>query len=124
MDLSTIVSPFDGVSSTIDKDLLRRSVRHVMRIAKVGHLVLAKGSALIIHSAGPNGPESYSSIVQDAFAFYTNPRVLLSTCYMLLKTRNYIVCMSLCVILLFGFPYYLIIMMDCLIQSCTVILRS
>jgi hypothetical protein len=91
--------------------LLSKSVRHVLNIAKVRSLVLAKGVPLIIHSAGPNGPESYSSIVQDAYAFYTNPRVLFSTCYMLLKTRNYVTCMSLCLILLFGLPHYLIVML-------------
>lgn len=112
VDFSTITDDFTGISSTISIKRIEDSLNRLFSIAgcRSGYrLNLKPITGLIIETSGPNGPNSTRQIIADAFAL-TNDLNLLSNLirwYYKYQGRRYI--LSLILILILGFPIWIII---------------
>jgi len=120
VDLSTIIDSFAGETRTLTNPQLLWAKRNFLSLAKP-HLSLkqldgfrlriGKVTSFILQSAGPNGSVSYFSVVEDAFAFYRHPVVLIQLSIWLVIHRGYLALVSLYLILFLGFPFYIILLL-------------
>ena len=120
VDYSTIVDPFNGKSPTLDPSSLERAKGELMSFSVLGSqgrsfprfkdfkLRIPQARPLRIEKSGPNGKWSWSQAVEDAFAFYLEPKLLITLTKYLFTIKSYKMAFSLWSILLFGLPFELI----------------
>jgi hypothetical protein len=119
VDYSTILDPFRGQSRTLPMPLLEEAKRSLMQYSSASEgvpfhkrfnyrLRIGRCEALRIEKSGPNGKWNWGNAVEDAFAFYTHPRYLISVLRWLYMTKSFLMMASLCSILIVGFPVWLI----------------
>lgn len=83
VDLKTIIGPFTGISRTLpDSDIIRagKELRFRPRFKTFRGFLSDK--------AGPNCKRASFGIVWDAFAFYSNPKLLYSWILLSFRTRS------------------------------------
>lgn len=110
VDLASIVNPFNGISKTLDLPLLIRAKSNLCKLAKLpkGYkLKLAIPKGLVLLSAGPNHKHSQWSVIEDALAFYHEPKVLLCILRWFIINKSPLF-FPFILLLVFGLPYYII----------------
>jgi len=72
VSLKTIVSPFTGISQTLEFDLIRRALRQL----PIGIPRIPKPSLIVIENVSPNASKATWSATLDAVALMLHPQVL------------------------------------------------
>lgn len=117
---STILDPFKGTSPTLDPTVIYSAKKELMSYSSLGanfsefprfedfKLRVPRAHPLRIEKSGPNGKWSWSQAVEDAFAFYHQPRLLFTLTAYLRRIKSTKLACSLWAILILGFPFWLI----------------
>jgi len=108
VSLSTITETFSGLSQSLDGQSLKGAWRLIEKHVKFVGRNLNKPKFLIIRSSGPNGPDSITRVIEDAFAFYRFPGKLIELIKWFYLLKGYLPLISLVLILTLGFPLFLI----------------
>ena len=113
VDLSTIESPFTGMSRTLDITEIFSAIKNLMVQAGLDSSVMLKLKlpgirGLLIQKSGPNGPSAFRNILVDAFAFINHPKVLWALLQWFNKYGGRRYAFSLILIISIGFPIAII----------------
>lgn len=116
VDYSTITSPFNGISPTLDPQLLLMAKVNLLKLCmpKLSDKTLQKWKlrlepikGLQIESSGPNGKVSWLQVVDDACAFHNEFSYTLSLVRLMIHSRAYLICFSFVLLFLLTWPLHL-----------------
>jgi hypothetical protein len=98
--LTTITSPFDGISKVLDVELIRASLKDL----SISTLKLKTISHLVLESASPNAPKSTFGAPLDLLAYCKDINYSLRLIKYLLYHKEYLFSLYLISLLLFAYP--------------------
>lgn len=110
ISFSTITEPFNGLAESFDFNLIAKTKYMLCRFSKSKlYISLQKYPVtfLELNSSSPNSKISWHGIIEDAFAFYSNPKYYYHIMVWYFLWRGYGAMFSLSFILLFGWPIWL-----------------
>lgn len=115
VDLSTIVTPHKGETTTLDPNRLWKAIISLQSLINskpseyISKLNLGNIRGLLIEKAGPNGSQAYTRVIVDAFALTRDLGLLAAVYrwYYKFGGRRYLV--SLTLILILGLPIWIFI---------------
>jgi hypothetical protein len=106
VDLTSIIAPHSGVSTTLSKSLLLKAKRNLLSLnPNSKYLKLPPIKGLTLMSAGPNGPVSMFSIIEDALAFWFYKGYTWNLIKWYLDHGGAKYALSLILIMILGYPY-------------------
>lgn len=109
VDLSTVLSEFNGVTRVLDNPLIRIAKARLCVLAglkRTYKLTFRVARALELRSASPNVPVSIEGCVQDSFAFLSNPLYFAKWVRWCLAIGSYWPIVSITLVLLIGWPIH------------------